>query len=556
MFHPFQFRPGQRSRQQLRLQAWHSSGLAPRPAMPRQTARSAKSVRLKEKVQHLLATLRDRSFLRLLGLSALCLALAQLCFPLARPYFPLTLAGFLPLLTLSLRRFSGKQQEDRAEKDFYLLLAFLSGALLTGEHLEHALIRARDVLREELGERSLFFREISKLSSRLYSGLSLRESLQSFVQPFALAQMQIFAQVLPGLVERGGRYELFLSLQRDALQKRLEMKAELQAEQSSAMLESFLMSLMPFFLSRLLSSSALYEKASAFPALSLIQSVFLWLALGVLLLCLRQLREGLAAPRWPRGPGLFPEEPPPFLARLLAPLLAQMDRFYSEERRRRLRHQLELLYPRENEVWPRYGTQKLALAGLAALLLGLGGLPLLSLPAALLTMLFCDAILLDAQRQLKLAEIAEYPVFLRLLAILLESGLSLERSLHLLLPAFLEGHAAKKRSPLAHDLERLRQGLESGATGNQVLEKLAGERYNAEIAQCLYLIARYAREGQAEQIQMIRLEALRSEDIYRHTMRERLGRKGLRLLLPMGLDLILVMLISVFPALLEFTGVV
>ena len=180
-----------------------------------------------------------------------------------------------------------------------------------------------------------------------------------------------------------------------------------------------------------------------------------------------------------------------------------------------------------------------------------------------------DARLREGAKSLARSEQAEYPAFLNLLAILLESALSLDRSLALALICLLpraeqvsEKKKQQKKLPLGrkrkaplsvlqHDLLEVKQELESGLGAVEVLENLAGKRRQAEIAQTLHLITRYAREGSESQVTLLRLQAQRTQDHYRNAMREQLAKKGLHILLPMTYDLILIMAISALPALLQ-----
>lgn len=191
---------------------------------------------------------------------------------------------------------------------------------------------------------------------------------------------------------------------------------------------------------------------------------------------------------------------------------------------------------------------------------GLWGLSLISL---FLPNLFLDLKVLEADAELRRQAASEYPLFLNFLSVLLLSGLSLKRALDLAFLAFAETNTQKIQtrkagkdppgSLLQRDLKNLERQLSGGGGTAESLDRLAALQADDEIARLLHLFSRYEREGGREQLETIQLQAGESLELYRRAERAREGRKTLLYLLPMGLDLLLVMAISLLPALSSFT---
>ncbi len=498
------------------------------------------------------------------ALSLCIIILAAYAFPgsgqLVWLWGPLLLFG----LAKALEKLLLARKEAQEEKDFSYFLSYLASAVTAGRNLELSLAEAAQKLEGDLPAKSRVYQTVQQLSLSIYAGVSLRQALEDFAQHFPQASLRTFAQVLATLVEKGGRYEIFLELQRDALQKKLELEAELNAELAASLTEASIMAVLPFGLSWVLNQSSYLNDLAQLPVWPYLQSGFLTLALLGLILALRMIREGLKKPPFPdlKLPALPGSTGRQSFCRAWANFVA---RAYPPGLHRQILRDLESFGPDTQRVWTQFAWQKFqyGLAGLGLSLL-LTRSPV-ALGLAFLAFCYPDARLREGAKSLARSEQAEYPAFLNLLAILLESSLSLERSLTLTLICLLPSSPQKTKSQprglwpqkksqltvLQHDLLEVRQELESGLGAVAALENLAEKRRQAEIAQTLRLITRYAREGSDHQVALLRVQAQRTQDHYRNAMREQLAKKGLHILLPMTFDLILIIAISALPALLQ-----
>lgn len=498
------------------------------------------------------------------GMSLVILCLASLAFPgsgqLALVWGP----GLVFLMAKALEKLLLARREAQEEKDFAYFLSYLASAVTAGRNLELSLAEAAQKLNQDLPEKGRVYQAVQQLSLNIYAGVSLRQGLEDFAQHFSQASLRTFAQVLATLVEKGGRYEIFLELQRDALQKKLELEAELKAELAASLTEASIMAVLPFGLSWALNQSSYLNDLSQLAAWPYLQSGFLTLATLGLILALRMIREGLKLAPFPdlKLPKLPSRTRQQAFCHSWASLVA---RTYPQGLHRQVLRDLASFGPDPQILWTQLAWQKFRY-GLVTL-----GLSLLltrspvAFPLAFLAFCYPDARLQEGAKSLTRSEQAEYPAFLNLLAILLESSLSLDRSLTLTLicllpssPPKAERKAGVLKAPkkplctvLQHDLLEVKQELESGLGAAEALENLAQKRRQAEIAQTLRLITRYAREGSDHQVTLLRVQAQRTQDHYRNAMREQLAKKGLRILLPMTFDLILIIAISALPALLQ-----
>lgn len=499
----------------------------------------------------------------LLVLSFVLLLPAFQAFPGAEQFAWLLLCPLAYILSKSLNKYFTQKKEAEEEKEFANFLSYLSSAVSAGHNLELSLMEARNKMDKELNEASRVREAVSQVRISLFAGLGLRGALKHFTTTFRQKTIRTFAHILPSLAERGGRYDVFLQLQRDSLHKELELKAELKAEQSASVMEAFIMSLMPFILSFCLSRSAYTRELKNRVSTPTLQALLLALSVIGFCLSLRLLASQPEVERFPRLclPKLLAK--PAAMRKLLFQLSQSIASLYGTARYHRCLTNLAYLFPHKGQVWERFILLKVLISAGFTLSSWLSTKQALALLLVPLGFFFPDIKMRDALRKIRSAEQAEYPPFLTLLAILLESGLNLERSLHLSLLAWIPetnkqaGSPAhqkrnRKKSVLVHDLLLLKQQLESGLPADRAMEWLAENRFHAEIAQCLFLMARFAREGGEEQIQMIKVQAMRSTDHYRNATRERLAKKSLKLLLPLTYELLLVLTIAALPAILQF----
>lgn len=489
--------------------------------------------------------LKSEHFLACL-LSLIFTGLAFCSFPGSEHYLLLLYPPLAFMLSISLYRILEARREQREEREFSYFLSYLAGQVNMGRNIELSLAEAYHELRHELNSQGRIALALSELSVSLYAGIGLKQALENFASKFRQKSIQRFCAILSQLLQLGGKYEVYLNLARDNLFKSLELEAELKSQNSASFTEAVIMSILPFILSFLMNKSNYAREISNFTAHPSIQAILLLLASCTFVLGFKMLRESLNSPIIPKFKIAKTQENK--FSLLLQKLCQTILNLYPENLRLDLEQVLHYFFPHTQNLWLAYNLHKFAFAVLASIpftfLSDILFFPLFFLLFAALQ----DARLYEAKKTIRQAELCEYPDFLILLAILLDSYLTLEHSLRLTLLCF---NPSQESNLLAFDLACLKQDLQSGLSPEEAIYRIAAKRQNAEIGQCLYLIHRYAQEGSAEQLQSISLLSLRTQDSYRNAMREKLGKKGLKVLLPITFDLLLVIAIVALPAVLQ-----
>lgn len=477
----------------------------------------------------------------------------SLCGTYALLMLPLGALTLLPGIRAVLRSRSASMEA----REFLRFIEFLSSRVSAGYPIESALSDAPRFIRQDLRAQSPLLRSLERASRSLRSGLALNGVLQQLGSELSSPRSRRFCRILPEIVRQGARTELFLQICRDQYQKEQETLEELRTEQSSVSGECLIMSVMPFFMAAVGKTIPAFRES--FQGAGRLSSfIFCALAFLLLTLCLclsvfrikeRQAADGRFLPRH-----IHPQ------ARRLSQDLLNL---YPGDLAYRLRSQLQRLFPGDSLVWEKYCQVKIIAAAATVI-------PLLAACAAsrriwpllfmFLPLLLADLKLLQSGREESEAERQQYPAFLNLMAILLSAGLSPERSLRLSLRVLTETERAsfpkkkKTLSVLGRDLKQASRRLRSGATASQVLSFLGQKQRQSELAQVLHMMARYEQEGGLEQLSLIRMQALQSREIYRLSMRRRLSRRGMYYLFPMGLDLLLVLAVTSWPALSSLGG--
>jgi len=127
------------------------------------------------------------------------------------------------------------------------------------------------------------------------------------------------------------------------------------------------------------------------------------------------------------------------------------------------------------------------------------------------------------------------------MVILLRSGISLDRSLRLM----IESYRHNINSQLKSDLDNIKQMLSLGETASFALLQITDNLPQEEIASVLQLMARYDRDGGQEILDILDLQANASWQLYRNAMRRRLQTQNMGLLFPMAIDLFIVIIMAI-----------
>ncbi len=471
---------------------------------------------------------------------------------LAEKELRLISSGFAGLLlAYALYRVFLTRTEQQKLEESEQLLAFLSGQIASGYTLERALLDAPLALQEQLGSRSRLVHLLHRMKNKLEAQIELSAALDQFSQAYACQRLSRDLAILPWLRLQGGQIDVYLRESHRQLHLEMAMQAEVAAENSQRMSESLIMSFLPFIFGLLL-----FKQNISLQHLTWLKwagLIFHFLALQVLSLTL------IIAAKAPQPAAkLQPDKEKPKRMqakkrKVFASLyLKIMPSFYIYKINRLVR-QTELA-GRQEGLWQIYLAKKFYyfLTGLFISLLylvsKLSNLWLaLIFPLAL--PLLQDLALISRERQQRQIFRLTYPPLLNILALLMESGLTLQIALELAskgLAGFYSAEIVKQ------DLQQTINSIEAGIAAGQAVKELAEKCPLPEISSALRLAARYDQQGSAELLALLSLQAAASWQIYRNGLRRQLEQRAMLLFIPMGLALLNVLAIAVMPALASF----
>ena len=106
----------------------------------------------------------------------------------------------------------------------------------------------------------------------------------------------------------------------------------------------------------------------------------------------------------------------------------------------------------------------------------------------------------------------------------------------------------KNKSQLKTDLLKIKHSLSVGDSAAFAITNAAENLPQEEIASILQLMARYDRDGGRELLDILEIQANASWQLYRNAMRKRLQMKNMALFIPMTVDLFVVIIMAMLPA--------
>lgn len=448
-----------------------------------------------------------------------------------------------------------KNRHSRHELDqFRIFLEYLSARLSAGETLEQSLLKAPEVLADQIGKHAHFSHCLERLRASLEAQIGLQQSLLIFQKEFSHPKSRAFVRVIPFLHRYGGRLDVYVRQSHRSLNEELLTQKEIQAEQSAKNSEAFILLFLPFVMATVIGRGSYGASLQTLPIAKIALAILFLLAILAASLTLR----------------LIAQQDPYRQKALQTPPLPEVDITLADRRRAtrlltllpwglglKLAEAVRFVYAqRAQDPWPLYVKKKRKL-----LLLGLLLLPLLLIAKAP-PYLFAVPLLIPLAQDLRIFEAKklreeryrlEYPDFLNLMAILLKSGLSLDKSLSLQAENLPPDDDLK--SILELDLRMIQRRMQSAIPAATVLEDLLKRLPSREIVSALSLIIRYDRDGGRELLDILEVQASSCWQVYRNAMRAKLERKNLALVIPMGLDLMVILSTTILPALASFMNV-
>ncbi|HHX30645.1 MAG TPA: type II secretion system F family protein [Clostridiaceae bacterium] len=467
--------------------------------------------------------------------------------------WPAAIAGAL-LIGSGLARLFQRRENQMMLIQYQHLLGYLSTRLAAGVPLEYAFLESVAPMTELLGRHNPIVRSLEGMQKNLRAQMSLPEAVSALIRDMGLPVCRRDFTMLIMLAQTGGRIDVFLRQSHQDLSAQINMANEVANEKRGQASEAAILAVIPFFMARfVLDSGSRYgQSVRELPAMTLILTFLYLTAVLALFIFLMLLAPPRSSVRQKSGTKKKKTIVPPrrhlvsrWLSRLyLDGLPGQIGLSLSSS--------VHLLHEEGEDPWMVYMDRKakdllwgLLLAGLLALTGRVSWFI-----TALCPLLF--SLLRDLDTYSRASKMKEeyrfyYPSAVNSLHILLESGLTLDRSLRLVAQIGFAG--SRPDNPVALALGRSALLLETGFDGAMAVQRLAERCPLPEVQSALRLMARYEREGGAAILELIRMQADRSRQLHRDALRGRAEQRSLLYVLPMTLDLIVVMATVILPAL-------
>ncbi len=475
------------------------------------------------------------------------------------PPGPLSASGAL-LIGSGLARLFRMRQEQVLLIQYLHLLGYLSTRLAAGIPLEAAFREAADSLVEQLGRQNPIIRSLMKLKKNLEAQMVLSEALDLFAEEVNLPVCRRDFTLLIMLARTGGRIDVFVRQIHQDLAAQISAQEEVANERRGHSSEAVIMSVIPFFVARMILDPASSYGQSMADAPHLVQPLSLLylasvLALFILLLLLAPERtrpKGQGKSRQKKGPKQIPQKTR--LTRLLSRLYLD---WLPGQLGTTVSSAVLQLAENPDQAWLIYLHQKscdLFYGCLLAFLSALTGrLPWLLI--AVIPLLFSglrDVVTCRKASRQKNEYRFFYPSVISSLHSLLESGLTLDRSLRMTARVKAAGNPD---NPVSQALNRTSLLLQTGYDGATAVSHLADRCPLPEIQAALRLMARYQREGGGEILDLIRMESDRSRQLYRDALRGRSEERSILFMIPMAMDLLIVMVTVALPAVVSIRSI-
>ena len=434
-------------------------------------------------------------------------------------------------------------------EQYKILLEYLSSRLAAGHTLEITLLEASNRLQEELGRRSVLAKCLKQLNQGMKAQLDLDRCLLNLKNQFKCKTGDAFFDVLPYLNHFGGRLDIFVKQTHRTLNAEIQMQKDIQAEQNAQNSEAIILMFLPFLFSFILiknSSSYANSLSEVKWSRPLLAIIFL-IAHSAICWTLAIFAQN---PANFKGKDVFINLSGQKPKSKIITFTAQFILSYAPARLGyNLAETVRILSQNKPHAWHIYLKRKIFITFIFTLIAGIFCmLKIISWSILLIIPLFFwfvqDFDLLQRENKLKQQIRIEYPTFLNSMVVLLRSGISLDRSLRLMINSYQNSINSQLKSDLAQIKHALSVGESASVAILQVTENLPQE----EIASVLQLMARYDRDGGQEILDILDLQANASWQLYRNAMRRRLQTKNMALLFPMAIDLFVVIIMAMLPA--------
>lgn len=486
-------------------------------------------------------------------------------------FLPLTLPPAFVLLAAGWLRWRQIRRRLFSREQFKWFLELLLTRLSAGSTLENAICGTVPDLAALLGGGAAFMRSLRRLDQQLRAHQPLERVMPVIASRLTCREAAAFFRIMPDVQKSGCNLPAYVRQHLRMISEQLALQQDVGAETTQRQTEALLLTVMPFAMAFMIRRAMDSVTLEAMQQPTGIIGTLVAFAIALIAAMITFASIGLEPDRRPNIRQRIALAP---TRRFLRPIIRVLIVIYRdglpETYGSRLLQLLQAECPADTadqvRLTERYFARKTILMLGTLILAGLilasssGGQAYFLLLVPAVSWLQDRQIFNKRQQKLSIYRL-EYPVFLNLCSALLQAGLSMHKTLRIGSSCLHEVNSGRKaRHPgkaavLSSDLEAIRLRLETGRPPSDVLTELAASCPLPEAQAALLLMLRYEQSGGQETLNLLSMQAGACWSLYRTSVRRQMEQQAVRLILPMMLDLIAVLLVSLLPAVLSLQAI-
>jgi Flp pilus assembly protein TadB len=476
-------------------------------------------------------------------------------FFLSDPFLPLLVLRILLSLALSIFPFLAVIKLLYGKRNALLrsqskvLLQSLCTSVSGGYSLESAFLCVRPTMEKAFGRRCLMAQALLRLEKSLSAHVPLAESLMELCYRLDYIELLPIMHALSITRVVGNGIISILRNSCQMLSELMSVSSEVEANNAGRNAEAFILCLMPFGITFVLSAftNGYMENTGQSPlgiALMLLAFSISVISCGFLLTLIGDTKKGVLL-QVDKSSTLLPI--PRCIIRNISMVL---HRFLPEGYITRQYELYSELSCEPDKLFD-YQIRKIltlliVTTPLFIILLYFSGYAVYwTIPAEMILYILVHHEIRQKVQKRREALMDEIPLFLSMLVTLMQSGVLLPKAIETCSEAFPD------TSTLGNEIQIMKAQMLSGMSAGCSIESFSGRTSIPEAQAALLLASRYELTGGSEVLQLLSLQSTACWSLCRNASRKKRERDALAMILPMTLDLISVLLVAITPALLS-----
>jgi Flp pilus assembly protein TadB len=458
------------------------------------------------------------------------------------------------ILFFGARLFMQNRQRNDKREQYRVILSHLLAQVSVGRTLEQSLLSARSALSSQYQAHHPLNNLLLQMERQILANQTVGNAIDHLIESMDCAEATVGLGILRRISLTGSALLTYLRQAYQALVDLLEISRDIAAQNARTSAEASILAIMPFILAGLLRNSDGYLEpinnqpagVIAFGAAFLLSVLALSLIPGLVSPCSLTSKNKLNLEH--------KKEPGKPILLASRQLRRFMIRILGDDRNRRTDESLMRVFGETSLSKSIYDVQKLQYFCVGLFLGILFAISfrtplILPIPAVIL-IIAQDQLLFRLARREELALLSAFPFFLHICVSLLEAGLTVHHVLNLVSGAFSEFDSGRARTPMMREVRSLNQSLRTGFPVDLVLDQFALKSVTSELRTSYQLLSRFSQLGGQDLLHQLLQQTHICWSVYRNASRSRLNERSLAMLLPMMIDLFVIMIISITPAVL------